>query len=307
MVALETAVLTHGLPRQPSRAVTCADADWNEHAPLNLEVMRMLARTVRSKGAVPAIVAVGGGGLRVGLDDAELARLAADEEAAKATLSNLAHLMTTGRNAGTTVAATLAACALPGRADRIATFATGGIGGLHPGWAEHLDVSADLGGLARAPVCVVCSGPKSLLDVPATLEALEALGVPVVGFRSDRMARFLTGPGREPVNQRVDDADAVAALCAAHWDELGHSSAVLLANQTPSAHAVDAGVLEAAIEQAETRARTEGITGAARTPFVLAEMARLTGGHALNANVALLAANASLAADVAVAAANRAS
>ncbi|MCP3902635.1 MAG: pseudouridine-5'-phosphate glycosidase [Planctomycetes bacterium] len=297
VVALESAVLTHGLPRDPlDPALAPDDAAWNHDGPTNMEAMRAMLRAVRDGGAVPAAIAVIDGALTIGADADALAHLAADDTAGKVATTNLAHVIAAGASAGTTVSATLTACRSAGP-EPIRVLATGGIGGVHPGFGDRPDVSADLPELARTPACVVCSGAKSILDGPATLEVLEMLGVPVVGYGTDACPRFHARrwPGLT-LSQRVDDPPAAARLCHAQWDVLGLRRGIVLASPVPEAYALDDAELDAALEAAErsTRAR-----GAARTPELLSELVRTTRGRSLRANIALLVANARLAAQVA--------
>jgi pseudouridine-5'-phosphate glycosidase len=305
VVALETALMTHGLPRRPlaagAGALPGGAEGWDREGPLNLETARAMQRTVREGGAVPATIGVLGGTLHIGLDEQPLAELASDRTAAKASTANLAAVMARGQSAGTAVSATLAACALA-EAGPIRVFATGGIGGVHAGWTQRPDVSADLLQLATTPTCVVCAGAKSILDLPATVEALETLGVPVVGYRTDHFPRF-HAPGDERLHttHRVDDAPAVARLCRVQWEVLGAEVGVVLANPIPPQFALDGRELEEAVAKANLAADEQAISGAQRTPFLLAELARLTDERSLVANIALLLNNARLAAAAAVA------
>jgi pseudouridine-5'-phosphate glycosidase len=314
VVALESAVITCGLPCEPMklpRDLDAAASEWNASEPANLELARAMHRAVREAGdgcgAIPAIVAIIDDTLRIGLTDDDLVRVAADPRAAKAAATDLAFILAAGGTAGTTVSATLAACALTQGGEHasslgtgIRVLATGGIGGVHRNWQQLPDISADLRALATTPVCVVCSGAKSILDIPATLEALETLGVPVIGFGSDWFPQFLcTGENELRLSKRMDDARTIGAACALHWSTLGSRSAIVLANPVPQRFAMNAGELAAAIEQAERLAATDGISGGQRTPFILAELARLTHGASLHANLALLLANARLAGELA--------
>ena len=303
VVALETALLTHGLPREPLAARVQATGGspegWNPDGPTNLETARAMQRAVRESGAVPAMIGVLKGTLHIGLDDAALAGLAADAEARKASIGNLAHIMAGGQSAGTAVSATLAACMLA-EAGPIRVFATGGIGGVHRGWTSRPDISADMLQLATTPVCVVCAGAKSILDLPATIEALETLGVPVVGYGTDRFPCFhARGDDRLRTPQRADDPRSVAAVCRLQWEILGLEAGILLANPLPPESALDRDELDEAVRQANAIADDRGVTGSDRTPFLLAELARLTGGRSLAANIALLVRNARLAGAVA--------
>ncbi len=273
VVALESTVLTHGLPR-----------------PRNLELGRALERAVTERGAVPATVGVLEGALVVGLDADQMTRLA-NGAPAKASTWNLAALVVAGVDAGTTVATTLLAAAAAG----VRTFATGGIGGVH---VEPFDESADLAALARYPVVTVCAGAKSVLDVPATLERLETAGVPVLGWRSDRFAGFHVPLTDLPVAARVDEAEAVAAAFAAHR-ALGLPGGVLVSR--PVDEGLDPQELATWIDEARADARAAGVRGKDITPALLAALADRSGGASVEVNVRLLEANARLAADIAIA------
>ena len=282
VVALETAVLTHGLP-----------------APKNIEAIDRMAAAVRRAGALPAVVGVLDGELHVGMDDAAIARLtrlAADGHADKLAARDLALALALGRAGGTTVGATLVACRLAG----VPVFATGGIGGVHRAWQLHLDISGDLAELARAPCCVVSAGAKSILDLPATLEALETHGVPVLGWRCDRFPCFYTHGGDDLPIRRVDDLDRVAALCRIRWGALAQGG-VLLANPIDDAHALDPALVEPQIAAAVDRAAERGIVGPALTPYLLGQLEAVTAGRSVAANLALLEGNAELAGHLALA------
>jgi pseudouridine-5'-phosphate glycosidase len=308
VVALESAVITTGLPREvinlPDGLV---DSQWRASSPLNLETARCLERAVRASGAIPATIALIDGTLRIGLSGSDLERLATDATSGKASSSDLAAIMAADCTAGTTVSGTIIACAasaskIQNPKSKIQVFATGGIGGVHRHWIACPDISADLKALASTPLCVVCAGAKSMLDVPATLEALHTLGVPVVGWRTDVFPQFHSrGDARLRLAHRVDDAESAARLCAAHWQGLKQSTAVVLANPVPQPFAMAMEEVNAVAESAESEASRRGITGSPRTPFVLGEMSRLTGGRTLHANLSLLINNAARAAEVAVA------
>ena len=294
VVALETAVATAGLPAAPlGRAPACDAPGWNTEVHCGLETLSLMQRLVRDGGAVPATVGVLDGTLRIGMDGPDLARLVESGASVKASARDLAAVMAAGGAAGTTVSATLVACRHPHV--RIRVMATGGIGGVHRRWTDRLDVSADLGALATSTVCVVASGVKSVLDVAATLEALEALGVPVLAFGTPLMPLFYSR-GREtlPAPRRVDDIGTIVGVCRAHWDALRNSTSVLLANPIAERHAIDA----AEVERIVAGFADEAVAGA-RTPLLLAEVQKRIGNRALDANIALLADNASLAARVA--------
>ena len=280
VVALESSVVAQGLP-----------------PPHGVEASRRCAAAVRKAGALPAVVAVIGGQLLVGASEAEVERLAEPGRAvAKAGARDLAALLARGGDAGTTVSATCVAAALAG----IRIFATGGIGGVHragPGGAW--DVSADLGELARSPVCVVSAGPKAILDVPATAEVLETLGVPVVGWGTAELPAFWSASSGVRIGHRADGAGAVARILHQHWNVLRRSGGVLLA--VPPPQSLDPADVERAIASAEAEAAALGISGPERTPYLLAAVSRATGGRTLRANLALLEENARVAALVAVA------
>jgi pseudouridylate synthase len=274
VVALETAFVSHGFP-------------GGEGGRVALEA----ERRVRLAGAVPVTVGVIDGVVKVGLDEAQLARFSESPDARKVGPRDLAACVVQGALGATTVGGTLAACRLAG----IHTFATGGLGGVHRGFAQLPDVSADLGELSRSPVLVVCSGVKSLLDVPATAELLETLGVPVLGFRTDELPLFYAATGGPPVSARVESAAEVARLARAHW-QLGRHSALVLAR--PPDESLD---VEPLIEQALAAADERSLTGPALTPFVLSFLHEASDGRTLRANRELVLANARLAAEVAVA------
>jgi len=301
VVALESAVITSGLPRQSlAREPDCDAPGWDPASPINLEVARLLERTVRNGGVVPATVGVIDGTLHIGLSDGQLERLAKDRGAMKSAVTDLAHRLASGATAGTTVSATLAACALPS-AGPIQVFATGGIGGVHRDWVESPDISADLSQIATSPVCVVSAGAKSVLDVPATVETLEALGVLVIGYRTDWFPLFYSlGDDDIAVPTRLDDAPDIANACRVQWETLGRSGGVLVANPVPEDHALNAADIEQIVSLAEALATARRVSGRDRTPFLLAEIAERTGGASLQANIALLLSNAALAADIAV-------
>jgi pseudouridine-5'-phosphate glycosidase len=275
IVALETTIVAHGFP--PGEG---------------LAVGRECEQRVRDGGAVPATVAVVDGALRVGLDDEQLARIAAAGSGArKVSPRDLAACIVDGALGATTVGATLTACRLAG----IHVIATGGIGGVHRGYETRPDVSADLAELARTPAVVVCSGVKSLLDVPATVEALETLGVPVVGFGTDTVPLFYAAEGGPPAPIRADSAVDVGHIAQTHW-ELDRVGAVVVAR--PPDPEVDVTAL---IEEALDEAEAQGVSGQAVTPFVLGRLHERSGGRTLEVNRRLAADNAALAAEIAVA------
>jgi pseudouridine-5'-phosphate glycosidase len=278
VVALESTVLAHGLPR-----------------PRNLEVGRLLEAEVRSAGAVPATIAVLGGVPTVGLSAEELEHIAEAEGVLKLSTRDLPLAVARGAYGATTVAAT---AWLAHRAG-IHVFATGGIGGVHRG--APLDVSADLLELSRTPIVVVSAGAKSVLDLPATREALESMGVLVLGWRTEEMPAFYSAGSGLPVDARVETADEVAGIWSAK-QRLGAPGAVLLCAPPPAEHALDAAMVERAIRGALDEAARGGVRGRDVTPFLLRAVAEATGGDSLAANVALLRNNARIAGLVAAAA-----
>jgi pseudouridine-5'-phosphate glycosidase len=271
VVALETTIVAHGFP-----------------APHGVEVGLEMEEAVRASGATPATIGALDGLIRVGLRDDELPRF--DAGARKCGPRDLAACAVAGDLGATTVGGVLAVARMIG----IRFMGTGGIGGVHRGYPSPPDVSADLVALVTAPVLVACSGAKSLLDIPATVEHLETLGIPVLGYRTDTLPLFYEAAGGPPVSQRVDDPQAAARVAAAHW-ELG-ACGLLLANPPPES--IEVAEL---IEEAVTAAASEGVSGQAVTPFVLARLHEQSGGRTREVNRKLAVANARLAGDVSVA------
>jgi pseudouridine-5'-phosphate glycosidase len=285
VVALESTLIAHGLP-------------W----PANLEAARQAEAAVRAEGAVPATVAVWQGRPIIGLDAGQLEHLArqADRRDAsptvrKASSRDLAAAIVQKAFAATTVAATMVLAQRAG----LRVFATGGIGGVHPVSGRGFDISADVLELARTSVAVVCAGAKGILDLSATLEMLETMSVPVVGYGTDEFPAFLLASSGLPVSARVDSPAEAAALCQMHWDLGG--AGVVLAQPLPVETALQPADFHRALVRAESQARAEGVRGPALTPFLLARLAELTDGRTLRANQALIVANARLAARIAAA------
>ena len=277
LVALESAVITHGLPR-----------------PENLNLARALEADVRVNGANPATVALLDGKVRVGLAEDELERLANMDGTRKISLRDFGIALAGGLSGGTTVAATSFVASQIG----IRVFATGGIGGVHRG--SPFDVSADLPQLGKTPILVVCAGAKSILDLPATREVLETQGVTILGYQTDEIPAFYTRSSGLAVDYRVDSAEEAAEIAVNSWDA-GIRSAVLLVVPPPEATAMPGDVIEKVISAALAEAEEKGIHGAATTPFLLQRVSELTGGESLRANIDLLRNNAAVAAQVAVA------
>jgi len=271
VVALETTIVAHGFP-----------------APHGVEVGVEMELAVRDAGATPATIGVLGGQIRIGLDEDELAQF--DSSSRKLGPRDLAACAVTGGVGATTVGGVLAAARMVG----IRFMGTGGVGGVHRGYPTPPDVSADLVALVTAPVLVACSGAKSLLDIPATMEHLETLGIPVLGYRTDTLPLFYEAEGGPAVTQRVDDPATAARVAAAHW-ELG-ACGLLLTNPPPET--VEVGDL---IEEAVATASRDGVSGQAVTPFVLAFLHERSGGRTREVNRKLAVANARLAGEVSVA------
>jgi pseudouridylate synthase len=281
VVALESTLISHGLPR-----------------PRNLAVAAQVEAAVRTGGAVPATVAVVGGEVRVGLDERGLQTIAAGEGVVKCGVRDLAPLAVRGGHGATTVAATVHLAARAG----IRLFATGGLGGVHRGARESWDESADLETLARTRIVVVCSGVKSILDVAATLERLETLSVPVLGYRTDHFPGFYLTESEYPVPWRVDSPEEVAAVMAAQ-SELGIEAAIVVGNPLPARDQLDPGLHDRTLRSGLEAAGREGVSGKDVTPFLLEHFHRETAGRSLEANVRLVLRNASLAAEIAAASA----
>ncbi len=279
VVALETTLVTHGLPH-----------------PDGLEVAIALEAAIAEGGAEPATIGIIDGRIRVGLEHAELERLATCGSAVKLNLSNLAAHVVAGSYGSTTVAATMLVAHQVG----IRVFATGGIGGVHRDAAETGDVSADLTALARFPVAVISAGAKAVLDLPRTVELLETLGVPILGVGTDEFPAFYGRESGLPVDRRIDDVRALAAAVRTHF-ELGIGTGVLVANPIPREHELPRTVWQPAIERALTEASAQGVRGRDVTPFLLDRLRALTEGASVFSNRALLVNNATLAGRLATA------
>lgn len=275
IVALESTVLTHGLPR-----------------PHNLQLAHDMERAVREQGATPATIGFLDGALHIGLTEAELDRLANEREALKAGPRDFATAAVREASGGTTVAGTMFAC----KHANIKVFATGGIGGVHR--EMSFDISADLQALATIPMLVICAGAKAILDLPATLEYLETMSVPVVGFGTEEFPAFYSRESGLDVSVRLDTPQEIIEFARAHW-KTGQQSAVLVANPVPAAEAVPAKDMEPMIAEASQEARTHKIHGKELTPFLLQRLNELSKGRSMQANLALLLNNARVAAQIA--------
>ncbi|MGK5677374.1 pseudouridine-5'-phosphate glycosidase [Micromonospora sp. URMC 106] len=284
VVALESTIVSHGLPR-----------------PDNVRVAREIEQAVRDAGAVPATIGMVGGRLVVGLDDAELTRLASVDGVAKLSVRDLAVAAATGADGATTVAATSAVAAAAG----IGVFATGGLGGVHREAAQTFDESADLVTLARTPIAVVCAGVKSILDVGATLERLETLGVGVVGYRTRRFPGFFITDGGFDLDWSLDSAEQVADVLTARRQHGVHHGGLIVANPLPTDEQLDPQLHDRTLADGLALLERDGVTGKAVTPYLLAHFHSATEGASLAVNVRIILRNADLAARIAVAAAAR--
>ncbi|MGP3921767.1 pseudouridine-5'-phosphate glycosidase [Streptomyces sp. 8N616] len=304
VVALESTIIAHGLPR-----------------PRNLRVAEELEGIVRAAGAVPATIAVLDGRAHVGLNKTQLERIADDRSLRKLGHRDLAPALATGASGATTVSGTAFLAARAG----VRIFATGGLGGVHREWTTTQDESADLGLLARTRITVVCAGVKSILDVPATLQRLETLGVGVVGYRTDHFPGFYVSSSGEPVDWTVREPEEVAAIMRAQdgldgpesrtepgtgsstdsrtepGTRSGTESALIVANPVPEQDQLNTELHDRVLEEALTACAREGVTGQAVTPFLLDYLVRHTGGASLEANLAAVRGNVRLAAQIAAA------
>ena len=279
MVALESTTISHGLPR-----------------PANLAAARSFEEMLTEAGVTPATIAVIDGVPRVGLDGRDLERIALDESVIKVSVRDLGLAMTAKRTAGTTVAATSTLAARAG----IRVFATGGLGGVHRGFAESLDESADLTVLAATPITIVSAGVKSILDIPATLERLETHGVAVVGYRTSRFPAFYLTDSGQDLDWQLDSAAEIAAVMAAR-DAVGDTAALLIANPLPLDKQLDPALHDQVLSEALAAAQQANVRGKAVTPFLLAYMQRATEGKSVEVNLDVARGNIALAAEIATA------
>ncbi len=307
MVLLETAVTTSGLPRTPWRwpdleRVKTGHEPWQPEQPVNLELARAMSRTIRDHGAVPATCAISRGQWHVGLDPDHLEALALDTQAEKASVTSAARAIRTGVHAGTTVSSTLAAGNLVRRVlgQGPLTMATGGIGGVHYGWSNLPDISADLRVMARSPIAVVSAGVKSIVDVPATREWLETLGIPILGMGTHELPCFIAGLERHAADiHAVEDEREAAETARVHWSTVDNHGGILLTVPLDEHTSLPRDLVEEATRAAEEAATDAGIAGPERTPFLLSHMAESTNGRSLVANILLLINNAKVAARMA--------
>ncbi|MCC6725072.1 MAG: pseudouridine-5'-phosphate glycosidase [Saprospiraceae bacterium] len=279
IVALESTIISHGMPY-----------------PQNVETALLVEKTVRENGAVPATIAILDGKMKAGLSEAEIEYLGkTGRDVAKVSRRDLPFLLASGQPGATTVATTM----LIAEAAGIRIFATGGIGGVHRGAAETMDISADLQELARTSVAVVCAGAKSILDLGLTLEYLETHGVPVIGYQTDEFPAFYTRKSSHGVDRRLDSPVDIAKVLKTKW-LAGLQGGIIIANPIPVEHEPEAAPIQAATEAAIAEVEKLGIKGKEVSPFLLAKIKELTGGESLRANIELVLNNARLAARVAV-------
>jgi pseudouridine-5'-phosphate glycosidase len=277
VVALESTIYTHGLPY-----------------PENLKLAREVEKIIEDAGAIPATIAIIDGVLKVGVTDSELKYLVQNDSVIKASKRDFAYLMATGGSGGTTVSGTLIVAAMAG----IKVFATGGIGGVHRGYAETLDISRDLEELSEQSVAVVASGVKSILDIKNTLEYLETKGVEVLGYQTKDFPAFYTSKSGFKVDFEAESALMVASIMHAKFDS-GLKGGILIANPVPKEDALDEKTMHKAIDKALKKAKEKGIKGKEITPFLLSEIKAITEGKSLKANIALMKRNAYVAAIIA--------
>ena len=278
IVALESTIISHGMPY-----------------PKNVETALMVEETVRSNGAIPATIAIINGRLKVGLTDEEIELLATNEEIKKVSRRDLAITVAQKQSGSTTVASTMIIAKLA----KIAVFATGGIGGVHRGGENTLDISADLEELANTNVCVVCAGAKAILDLGLTLEYLETKGVPVIGYKTSELPAFYSSESGFDVDYKIDSTLEIAEILKTKWN-LSIDGGVLVTNPIPVGFELETSIMNEAINQAIVEADNENITGKKITPFLLSKVNEITQGKSLDANIKLIQNNADLAAKIAL-------
>ena len=284
VVALESTIIFHGMPY-----------------PNNVECAARCEEILREKGVIPATTAIINGRIKVGLTKDEIDRLIESGDVIKVSRRDIASVIAGGKNGATTVASSVIIAEMAG----IPVFATGGIGGVHRGLAESFDISADLPQIAGSDICVVCAGAKSILDIGFTLEYLETMGVPVIGWQTDDFPAFYTRKSGFSADSRVDTPEEIAGIMAAKW-ELGIKGGIILACPVPEEYAMDDAVIGAAILEAVSLAEEEGVHGKESTPYILGKVLEATGGSSLETNMRLVWNNCSVAADVALAYSKRA-
>ena len=278
IVALESTIISHGMPY-----------------PKNVETAFMVEETVRSNKAIPATIAIINGRLKVGLTNEEIEFLATNVEIKKVSRRDLPITIAQQLSGSTTVASTMIIASLA----RIAVFATGGIGGVHRGAENSMDISADLEELAKTNVCVVCAGPKAILDIGLTLQYLETKGVPVIGYKTSELPAFYSSESGFDVDYKIDSALEIAEILKTKWN-LSINGGVLVANPIPIAFELETSIMNGAINQAIIDADNENITGKEITPYLLSKVNEITQGKSLDANIKLIQNNAALAAKIAL-------
>lgn len=279
VVALESTIISHGMPY-----------------PQNVEMAQKTEQIIRENGAIPATIAIIDGKIQVGLNEEQLELLATAEDVAKVSRRDLAQVLATKQLGATTVASTMIGAELAG----IKVFVTGGTGGVHRGYEEHMDVSADLDELAQTPVTVVAAGAKAILDLPRTLEYLETKGVPVLGYGTDYLPAFFSSSSDYKLNARVDSPEEVADIMK-YSEALDFKGGILVANPIPEEDEIPSEEINEIIEEAVKQEQAAGIKGKDSTPFLLSKIVELTEGRSLEANIALVYNNAKVGAEIAVA------
>lgn len=277
IVALESTIISHGMPY-----------------PENVQTAKAVEQIIRDRGAVPATIAILNGNIKIGLTEDELEQLGTSRDVEKVSRRDLPYVVAMKKHGATTVAGTMICAQMAG----IRVFATGGIGGVHRGAEQTMDISADLQELSRTNVAVVCAGAKSILDLGLTLEYLETHGVPVIGYQTDVLPAFYSRTSPFRVDYRLDSVEEIAQFIETKW-KLGLNGGVVIANPVPKEEELEESYITAIIEQALKEAEKQHITGKAVTPFLLDRVKTLTGGKSLQANIALVKNNAALAADLA--------
>ncbi|MDK6805242.1 pseudouridine-5'-phosphate glycosidase [Aerococcus sp. UMB7834] len=279
VVALESTIISHGMPY-----------------PQNVEMAKQVEQIIRDHGATPATVAIMDGKIKIGLTEEDLERLASEKDVAKVSRRDMAEVIAKGGLGATTVTTTMIGAHMAG----IDVFVTGGLGGVHRGYNEHMDVSADLEELGQTPVTVVCAGAKAILDLPRTLEYLETKGVPVVGYQTDKLPAFFSSSSDYELNTRADSPEAIARMMKISRDlELGQG--MLVTNPIKKEDEIPHEEIDQIIDQAIREADEAGVKGKDTTPFLLAKIVELTDGRSLDANIKLVYNNAVLGAQIAVA------
>ncbi|MGF3214389.1 pseudouridine-5'-phosphate glycosidase [Facklamia sp. P12945] len=278
IVALESTIVSHGMPY-----------------PQNVKMAQETEQIIRDHGAVPATIAIMNGQFKIGLEEEDLEILATAKEVVKVSRRDLAEVIANKQLGATTVATTMIGAHLAG----IKVFVTGGIGGVHRGYTEHMDVSADLEELAQTPVTVVCAGAKAILDLPRTLEYLETKGVPVTGYQTDYLPAFYSSTSPYRLTSRADSAEEIAQRMVAA-DQLDLQAGLLIANPIPKEYEIPNDEINAIIDQALIEEKEAGVHGKESTPFLLAKIVELTEGRSLETNIQLVYNNAKLGAEIAV-------